>query len=106
MVREIFKYLGEATNNQAEYKALIAGLAAAVELGAESVGVFADSELIVNQVKGLYKVKNEGLKPLFDEAKTLIGKFKVCNIEYIPREKNREADKLANIAIDSHFKNM
>lgn len=106
VVREIFEYLGEATNNQAEYKALIAGLAAAAEIGAESVGVFADSELIVNQVKGLYKVKNEGLKPLFDEAKELVRKFKVCNIEYIPREKNKEADKLANIAIDSHFKNM
>jgi ribonuclease HI len=104
VVREIFEYLGETTNNQAEYRALIAGLSAAVELRADSVGVFADSELMVSQMKGLYKVKNEGLKPLFDKANGLVKRFKACNIEYIPRERNKEADRLANIAIDSHFK--
>lgn len=104
VVREIFKYVGETTNNQAEYLALLEALEAASKLGAESVGVFADSELMVSQVKGLYKVKNAGLKPLFEQVKELLRKFRVCNIEYVPREKNREADKLANKAIDGHFK--
>lgn len=103
VVREIYEYIGETTNNQAEYRALLAAIKAAVELKAEVVGLFADSELMVSQVKGLYKVKNEGLKPLFDEARLLLRNFKVCNIEYLPREKNREADKLANKAIDEHF---
>lgn len=104
IVSEIFEYIGETTNNQAEYRALIAALKEAIRLGAEAVGIFADSELMVSQVKGVYKVKNEGLKPLFDETKELLRKFKFCNIEYIPREKNHEADKLANRAIDEHFK--
>ncbi|MBI2975285.1 MAG: ribonuclease HI family protein [Deltaproteobacteria bacterium] len=104
VVRELSAYLGEMTNNQAEYKALIAALETAAEIGAESIAIFADSELMVKQVKGLYKVKNEGLKPLFDEVKGLLRKFKNCNIEYVPREKNKEADKLANLAIDKHFK--
>jgi len=102
VVREIAEYIGETTNNQAEYRALIMALEAAVELKADSVGIFADSELMVSQIKGIYKVKNEGLKPLFDQARELLQKFKVCNIEYLPREKNKEADKLANIAIDKH----
>ena len=102
VVREIAEYIGETTNNQAEYRALIMALEAAVELKADSVGIFADSELMVSQIKGIYKVKNEGLKPLFEQARELLQKFKVCNIEYLPREKNKEADKLANIAIDKH----
>ncbi|OGQ49330.1 MAG: hypothetical protein A3I09_05000 [Deltaproteobacteria bacterium RIFCSPLOWO2_02_FULL_47_10] len=101
IVREIFEYIGETTNNQAEYKALLKALVAAGELGAEQIEIFADSELMVNQLKGLYKVKNEGLRPLFNNAKELLRKFKVCNIEYVPREKNKEADELANKAIDS-----
>lgn len=104
IVSEIFEYIGETTNNQAEYKALIAALKKAVSLHAEVVGIFADSELMVSQVKGVYKVKNEGLRPLFDEVKELLRKIKICRIEYIPREKNKEADKLANKAIDEHFK--
>jgi len=100
IVREIAEYLGETTNNQAEYRALIAGLKAAVEMGAEEIRAFADSELIVKQIKGLYKVKNEGLRPLFEEVKGLLRKFKSCNITYVPREMNKEADKLANKAID------
>ena len=101
IVREIFEYIGETTNNQAEYKALLKALVAAGELGAEQIEIFADSELMVNQLKGLYKVKNEGLRPLFNNAKELLRKFKVCNIGYVPREKNKEADELANKAIDS-----
>lgn len=105
VVFEISEYLGERTNNQAEYMALIRALTKAAEAGAEEINVFADSELMVKQVKGLYKIKNEGLKPLFDEVKSLIRKFKGVNVSYVPRERNREADKLANKAIDGHFGN-
>lgn len=101
VVMEIAKYIGKTTNNQAEYQALVAGLRAAVKLKAAEVSVFADSELMVNQIKGLYKVKNGGLKPLFDEVKGLLRKFKACNIAYVPREENKEADRLANEAIDN-----
>ncbi len=80
VVHEVSEYLGETTNNQAEYQALIAALEAAHKIGAQALEIHADSELIVNQVKGLYKVKNEGLRPLFDEVKALLRKFKVCNI--------------------------
>lgn len=104
IVSEVFEYIGETTNNQAEYKALIAALKEAVNLKADIIGVFADSELMVSQVKGIYKVKNEGIKPLFEEVKGLLQKFKTCNIEHVRREKNKEADELANLAIDSHFK--
>jgi len=103
VVKEITEYIGETTNNQAEYLALVAALKAAVELKADSISVRADSELMVKQIKGEYKVKNEGLKPLFNEIRLLLQKFKICNISYVPREMNREADKLANKAIDEHF---
>jgi len=103
VVCEVSEYLGEKTNNQAEYMALIKALARAASIGAEDVHVFADSELMVKQIKGLYKIKNEGLKPLYDEARGLIRKFKSVSISYVPRERNREADKLANEAIDGHF---
>jgi len=101
-IKELWDYLGEITNNQAEYRALIMALKSAVELGASDLDIFADSELMVSQIKGLYKVKNEGLKPLFDEAVGLLKRFKASRISHIPREKNKEADKLANKAIDEH----
>lgn len=103
VVQEIAKYIGEKTNNQAEYMALIEALKAAAEIGADVIEIFADSELMVSQVKGIYKVKNEGLRPLFEEVKSLLRKFSQCNIKHVPRERNREADKLANQAIDDHF---
>ena len=103
-IKELCDYLGETTNNQAEYRALILALNSAVELSADELDIFADSELMVSQLKGLYKVKNEGLKPLFNEARDLFRKFKSCRISHVPREKNKEADKLANRAIDDHYK--
>jgi ribonuclease HI len=103
VVKEIARYIGETTNNQAEYLALIEGLKAVSEIGADLVEIFADSELMVSQVKGLYKVKNEGLKPLFEEVKSLLQNFSRYNIKHVPRERNREADRLANKAIDEHF---
>jgi ribonuclease HI len=100
VIAEISEYLGETTNNQAEYQALLFALREAHRLGASDVALFADSELMVKQVRGEYRVKNEGLKPLFQEVMkhlNLIGRY---TIAHVPREKNKQADKLANQAID------
>jgi ribonuclease HI len=97
---QIARYLGTTTNNIAEYTAAIIGLEHAVRLGAGKVKLRADSELLVKQVNGLYKVKNEGLKPLHARLKELIAKIASVEVEYIPRERNKEADALANKAID------
>lgn len=96
----IARYLGRTTNNIAEYSAAILGLERALSLGARTVRLLADSELLVKQINGLYKVKNEGLKPLHAKAKELIARIGRVEVQYIPREHNREADALANKAID------
>lgn len=97
---QIARYLGQTTNNIAEYTAAIIGLEHAVKAGARSVRLFADSELLVKQVNGQYKVKNEGLKPLHGKVRELIARIGSVEVQYIPRERNREADALANKAID------
>lgn len=97
---QIARYLGTTTNNIAEYTAAIIGLERAVQAGAKRVSLFADSELMVKQLNGQYKVKNEGLKPLHAKAKELIARIGSVAVQYIPREKNKEADALANRAID------
>ena len=97
------KYLGELTNNQAEYQALLLAIQEAQKMGAKKLALHADSELMVRQIKGEYKVKNEGLKPLFKEALLILSKFEGYSIAYIPREKNAMADQLANEAIDDYF---
>ncbi len=96
----IAQYLGKTTNNIAEYTAAIIGLEHAAKVGAKKVRLFADSELMVKQINGLYKVKNEGLKPLHTKVKGLIATIGSVEVQYIPREKNKEADALANRAID------
>ena len=93
-------YLGECTNNQAEYRALILGLEEAKTLKPSKLVIRADSELLVRQLQGLYKVKNEGLQPLYLKAMKLLKGFSSLKIEHIPRERNKKADKLANRAID------
>lgn len=103
IVKKLARYLGKATNNQAEYTALIDGLKAAAELGAEEVSIFADSELVVKQMKGEYKVKNADLQEKHGEAKRVAAGFKKVYYTYIPREKNKEADALANEAIDKRL---
>ena len=103
-VKQISHYLGKTTNNIAEYSAAILGLEYAVQQGATKVNLFADSELLVKQLNGDYKVKNEGLKPLYGKAKELIAKIKSVRVQYIPREQNKEADALANKAIDEKLK--
>ncbi len=103
-IAKIARYLGTTTNNIAEYRAAIIALEHAVKLGASSVKLNADSELLVKQLNGQYKVKNEGLKPLHQKVKELIAKIGSVGVQYIPREMNKEADALANKAIDEKLK--
>jgi broad specificity phosphatase PhoE/ribonuclease HI len=93
--------IGAATNNVAEYQGLIAGLRAAAELGAESVDVRMDSKLVVEQMSGRWKIKNAGLQPLALEAQKLARRFARVRYEWIPRERNKHADRLANEAMDA-----
>jgi len=95
------KYIGEATNNQAEYKALILGLEKAHELGVEEVDCLLDSELVVKQLKREYRVKDKDLGVLFVQTFNLSQKFKKITFKHVFREQNKEADKLVNEAIDN-----
>jgi ribonuclease HI len=99
---EVADYIGETTNNIAEYTALIRGLEEAIDMDAKQARVFCDSELIVKQVNGEYRVKNEGLAPLYNNVKALTHKFKKLEIFYISRDNNKAADSLANRGIDEH----
>ncbi len=103
-LEKIARYLGTTTNNIAEYQAAIIGLEHCLKLGASVVKLHADSELMVKQLNGQYKVKNEGLRPLYLKAKELIAKIGQVEVKYIPREQNKEADALANKAIDEKIK--
>lgn len=97
---EISKPLGIRTNNQAEYSALIAALEFAHAHQYSKLRVCADSELLVNQINGTYKVKNPDLQLLHARARQLMAGLKSFSIQHVPREKNREADRLANRAMD------
>lgn len=99
-VSEISKYLGIATNNQAEYKALIEALKKAKDLGAKELDIFLDSELVVKQLNREYKIKNKDLAPLFLEVYNLSLSFSKIKFTHVYREKNKEADALANLAMD------
>lgn len=94
-------FIGEATNNVAEYEALLWGMRAARALGAKHVVIRADSELVVKQMRGEYRVKNEGLKPLFLAAQSLRRGFDSVEFVHVARAANAEADALANAAMDS-----
>jgi probable phosphoglycerate mutase len=94
------EYIGTATNNVAEYRALIAGLQAAVEHGASPLAVVMDSELVIRQMTGQYKVKNAGLKPLHTEAKAAAAKLSKVTWSSVAREDNTRADALVNEALD------
>ena len=93
--------LGVATNNVAEYSGLIAGLRAAAEAGASEVAVRMDSKLVVEQMSGRWKIKNEALRPLADQARELAAGFATVTYEWIPRAENAHADRLANEAMDT-----
>jgi ribonuclease HI len=94
------RFLGSATNNVAEYEALLWGLRTALERAATPLTVYSDSELVVRQLEGRYRVKNEGLKPLYTEAKRLLGRLGDVRVVHVRREENKEADALVNEAMD------
>lgn len=95
------RFLGICTNNVAEYEALIWGLENVTALGYRDVTIYADSELLVKQLNGAYRVKNAGLKPLFSRALTLLREFESYEICHVRRENNKKADALANEAMDT-----
>lgn len=97
-------YIGEATNNVAEYRALIAGLTRAAAVAVTEMTVFLDSELVVRQMKGEYRVKDATLKLLFAEAQELAAQFRPITFQHVLREKNAGADSLVNRALDDQAK--
>ncbi len=103
ILARICEFIGNLTNNQAEYKALIICLLKVSEFNPSEVKIYSDSELLTNQLKRKYKVKNKSLQPLYQEVISLLNNFQAYKIEYISREKNKEADKLANQAIDQYL---
>jgi ribonuclease HI len=100
LLAEVSRYLGEMTNNQAEYRALILAVEEAERQGASELCIYADSELMVRQIKGEYRVKNEELKPLFQDVMRRLRAIGTFAIHHVPRERNKAADKLANRALD------
>ena len=100
VLREISECLGHTTNNVAEYSALIRALEEAKALGARRVEAFSDSQLLVRQMSGQYRVKHPGLKPLHLRAAELARGFEQFSFTHVPREENRDADRLANEALD------
>ena len=93
------EYIGETSNNVAEYTALIRGLTLLLERGVQEVQVASDSELLVRQIHGLYRVKAPHLVPLHRKAAALLARFARSRVDHVPREANREADALANAAV-------
>jgi ribonuclease HI len=99
VISRISRRIGQATNNQAEYRAIIAALEEATRLGAEEVDIKSDSELVVKQISGRYRVKKATLRPLYQKVVQLIGSLAGFTITHIPREQNTEADNLAHLAL-------
>jgi ribonuclease HI len=97
----VSEYIGEATNNVAEYRAVIAGLEAALATGARRVLVRGDSLLVIEQLRGKWKVKNAALRLLHDEARTLLAQFDEVELEHVVRAYNTDADALVNAALDA-----
>ena len=101
LTHRIGEYLGQATNNVAEYRALLLGMQKAAELGIRDLQVRSDSELIVKQLNGQYKVKSPQLQDLYFAVIKAVSSFKKVSFKHVPREENREADRMANLAIDA-----
>jgi ribonuclease HI len=101
VVTEIGRGIGWATNNVAEYEGLIAGLKAAREAGVSDLDVYMDSTLVIEQMKGRWKVKHPGLKPLHAKARKLAGEFDRIRFKAVPRAQNKHADRLSNQGMDS-----
>ena len=100
VVKELSRYLGRTTNNVAEYEGLLMGLDALVQLGRKKISVQSDSQLLVRQLNGEYRVKDEKLKVLYQRAMTLLRQFDAYRILHVYREMNKLADRLANRGID------
>ena len=101
VIEEIAQGIGNTTNNVAEYTALIAGLELALTKGITELDVYLDSQLVVSQVKGEWKIKQEHLRPLAVKARSLLNRFSDATINHVPREMNVEADQLANQGMDA-----
>lgn len=99
-IKELYKFIGETTNNIAEYNALLYGLEEALIMKADRVNVHLDSELVVRQLNGEYRVKDPEIKILFDRAFHILKSFKGFEVKHVDRSENKEADKLANKAIN------
>jgi ribonuclease HI len=106
VVAELYGYLGRTTNNVAEYQGLLHALRWAREQGVREVEIFSDSELLVRQMGGRYRVKNPGLQPLHREASGLLSRLERARITHVRREENRRADALANRALDEQASNL
>lgn len=100
VVAEIAEWIGETTNNVAEYTAAVEGLRRAAVLGARRVHLRSDSQLLIQQLSGRYKVKASHLRPMYQEIMGLLSGFDRVRLEHVPREQNREADRLANVGVD------
>lgn len=99
LIASISQSIGRATNNQAEYRAIIAALEKAIQLGAAQVEIRSDSELVVRQLNGRYRVKKATLRLLYQQVISLLNHFQGVTITHVPREQNTEADSLANAAL-------
>ncbi len=100
LIAELYGGLGVATNNVAEYNGLLAALKWAVDNNERDVLIRADSELLVKQMRGEYKVKHPGLQPLYVRARLLVMELRDVRFEHVRREKNKEADRLSNLGMD------
>ena len=98
------RFLGHCTNNIAEYQALLLGLEEALGRGATTISIYLDSELLVRQIQGVYRVKNPALKPLMADILALLDRFDAWQVAHVPRSENAMADQLANEAIDEALK--
>ena len=102
LLEEVGVFLGVATNNVAEYHGLLAGLEAALARGVDEIEVRLDSELIVKQLAGAYRVKHPGLVPLYAEAKRLLARFGSASVRHVRRAENADADAVVNRVLDAH----
>ncbi len=104
VLAEIAEGIGVATNNVAEYRGLLAALGWAVDHGVTALHVRGDSLLLVQQMRGIYRVKNEGLLPLYREARHLCARIGPVTFEHVPRDQNKQADRLSNIGMDQNVR--
>lgn len=102
LIKKESKYLGITTNNQAEYQGLKQGLEMCQQMGLSKVDIYMDSLLVVNQMKGIYKVKNRDLWPIYDSVREFLSNFKKVTFTHVPREMNKLADSMVNDCLDDH----